>query len=42
MIRVDDLKKNYGQNMAVDGISFQASKGEIFGLLVLKMSGMRS
>ena len=33
MIRVDDLKKNYGQNVAVDGISFQAAKGEIFGLL---------
>ncbi|MCZ6601103.1 MAG: ABC transporter ATP-binding protein [Acidobacteria bacterium] len=33
MIRVDDLKKNYGQHVAVDGISFQAAKGEIFGLL---------
>lgn len=33
LIRVDDLKKSYGQNVAVDGISFQAGKGEIFGLL---------
>ncbi|MCZ6649729.1 MAG: ABC transporter ATP-binding protein [Acidobacteria bacterium] len=33
MIRVDDLKKTYGQHVAVDGISFQAAKGEIFGLL---------
>jgi ABC-2 type transport system ATP-binding protein len=33
LIRVDDLKKTYGQNVAVDGISFQAAKGEIFGLL---------
>ena len=33
MIRVDDLKKTYGQHVAVDGISFQAAEGEIFGLL---------
>ncbi len=33
MIRVDDLRKNYGQNKAVDGISFHAGTGEIFGLL---------
>jgi ABC-2 type transport system ATP-binding protein len=33
MIRVDDLRKAYGQTLAVDGISFQARPGEIFGLL---------
>jgi len=33
LIRVDDLRKNYGQNKAVDGISFHAGTGEIFGLL---------
>jgi len=33
LIRVDDLKKTYGEHLAVDGISFHADEGEIFGLL---------
>ena len=33
MISVDSLRKTYGEHLAVDGISFQAAKGEIFGLL---------
>ncbi len=33
MIEVKDLKKRYGQNQAVDGVSFQVKKGEIFGIL---------
>jgi ABC-2 type transport system ATP-binding protein len=32
-IRVDGLVKTYGPNRAVDGISFEVEKGEIFGLL---------
>jgi ABC-2 type transport system ATP-binding protein len=30
---VDGLVKRYGNNMAVDGISFEVKKGEVFGLL---------
>src|SRR5262245_21522157 len=33
VIRVDGLRKTYGDLVAVDGISFQVSKGEVFGLL---------
>jgi ABC-2 type transport system ATP-binding protein len=33
VITVSDLKKNYGSLTAVDGISFDVFKGEIFGLL---------
>jgi ABC-2 type transport system ATP-binding protein len=33
MIRVKDLKKRYGDKQAVDGISFEVQKGEIFGIL---------
>lgn len=33
MIEVKNLKKRYGENIAVDGISFTVKKGEIFGLL---------
>jgi ABC-2 type transport system ATP-binding protein len=33
MVEVQNLKKKYGDNMAVDGISFSVKKGEIFGLL---------
>jgi ABC-2 type transport system ATP-binding protein len=33
MIRVKDLKKRYGDRMAVDGVSFSVKKGEIFGIL---------
>ncbi len=33
MIEVDGLTKRFGQFTAVDGISFQIDKGEIFGLL---------
>lgn len=32
-IRVDGLRKTFGKNVAVDGISFQIEPGEIFGLL---------
>jgi ABC-2 type transport system ATP-binding protein len=33
VIRVEDVRKAYGAVKAVDGVSFQVSKGEIFGLL---------
>ncbi len=33
MIEVKNLKKRYGQNQAVDGVSFEVKKGEIFGIL---------
>ena len=33
MIEVKNLKKRYGDKQAVDGISFDVKKGEIFGIL---------
>jgi ABC-2 type transport system ATP-binding protein len=33
MIQVDGLQKSYGSHKAVDGVSFEISKGETFGLL---------
>jgi ABC-type branched-subunit amino acid transport system ATPase component len=33
MLEVQGLKKAYGSLIAVDGISFQVSKGETIGLL---------
>jgi ABC-2 type transport system ATP-binding protein len=33
VIRVEDLRKSYKDVVAVDGISFEVSQGEIFGLL---------
>ena len=33
VIRVDDVRKAYGAVKAVDGVSFEVRKGEIFGLL---------
>jgi len=33
MIKVNDLKKSYGNFEAVKGISFDVKEGEIFGLL---------
>ena len=33
MIEVRDLKKRYGNKQAVDGVSFDVKKGEIFGIL---------
>jgi len=33
VIAVDDVRKAYGDVRAVDGVSFQVAKGEIFGLL---------
>lgn len=33
MIEVRDLKKRYGTKQAVDGVSFDVKKGEIFGIL---------
>jgi ABC-2 type transport system ATP-binding protein len=33
MIQVKNLKKRYGEKQAVDGISFDVKKGEIFGIL---------
>ncbi len=33
MIEVDELRKSYGELVAVDGVSFTARPGEIFGLL---------
>src|SRR6202521_2900975 len=33
MIEVEQLRKSYGELIAVDGVSFAAHPGEIFGLL---------
>jgi ABC-2 type transport system ATP-binding protein len=33
VIRVHDLRKTYGQTRAVDGVSFEVQRGEVFGLL---------
>ena len=33
MLKVDNLYKNFGNIRAVDGISFEVKRGEIFGLL---------
>lgn len=33
MIKVENLKKRYGDKQAVDGVSFSVKKGEIFGIL---------
>ena len=33
IIEVDDLVKKFGQLSAVDGVSFEVNKGEIFGFL---------
>jgi ABC-2 type transport system ATP-binding protein len=33
VIRVSDLKKSYGDIKAVDGISFEVARGEVFGML---------
>ncbi len=33
MIEVSNLRKRYGDKQAVDGISFEVKKGEIFGIL---------
>ncbi|HMC80868.1 MAG TPA: ABC transporter ATP-binding protein, partial [Acidimicrobiia bacterium] len=32
-VAVDGLKKAYGANLAVDGLSFTVERGEVFGLL---------
>ena len=33
IIRVTDLKKHYGDVKAVDGVSFEVARGEVFGML---------
>src|SRR4051812_14583749 len=33
ILKVDNLQKSYGDVKAVDGISFEVRKGEIFGIL---------
>ena len=33
MIEVENLTRNYGEFVAVDGVSFSIDKGEIVGLL---------
>src|SRR6056297_747181 len=33
MLEVDQITKRYGETLAVDGLSFRTSPGEIFGLL---------
>jgi ABC-type branched-subunit amino acid transport system ATPase component len=33
MIKADNLKKRYGNVVALDGVSFEVKKGETFGLL---------
>jgi ABC-2 type transport system ATP-binding protein len=38
-IRVDGLRKHYGDVAAVDGITFRVAEGQIFGLLGPNGSG---
>src|SRR5215470_17334823 len=33
ILKVDNLRKSYGAVKAVDGVSFEVKKGEIFGIL---------
>ena len=33
VIRVDDLRKTYGSTTAIDGLSFEVRRGEIFGIV---------
>ena len=33
MIKVENLKKNFGTKVAVNGISFEVAKGEVLGFL---------
>ena len=33
VIEVTDLRKRYGDRVAVDGVSFSVEEGEIFGIL---------
>lgn len=33
VLKVDNLKKSFGKNIAVDGVSFEVYEGEIFGIL---------
>ena len=39
IIVVDDLRKRYGDVQAVDGVSFEVQKGEVFALLGPNGSG---
>ncbi len=39
LIHVENLRKTYGRTIAVDGLSFQARKGEILGILGPNGSG---
>lgn len=39
MLKVENVRKNYGNLVAVDNISFEVSDGEIFGLLGLNGAG---
>jgi ABC-2 type transport system ATP-binding protein len=32
-VQVEDLEKRYGETVAVDGISFEVKKGEVFGIV---------
>ena len=42
MIEVKGFRKTYGSYVAVDGISFDVRKGEVFGLLVPNGAGKTS
>jgi ABC-2 type transport system ATP-binding protein len=42
VITVTDFRKSYGDLVAVDGISFEVQRGEIFGLLGPNGSGKTS
>ena len=39
MLKVENVTKYYGDNLAVDNLSFEVSDGEIFGLLGVNGAG---
>ena len=39
MLKVDNVTKYYGENLAVDNLSFEVNNGEIFGLLGVNGAG---
>ena len=38
-VKVENLKKSYGDRQVLKGVSFQVSRGEIFGVLGVNGAG---